>query len=278
MRYHPNLRYVFYCVFAAGGFAILWLFAARWVSLTVDRFHTVLLESPALDHFRYDNGVLELGSTRLYLMTPEFVWSGLVTISPIGRVALASGGKSFAFGPGQSVPSRSGLPDFRFNPDPGDNVLLTIERSAISWPTPFEMNFMTGVSPSWRRNAYCRLRWSKRSGAKLEMLWRLTQGYYREGGWSPPKIEAITVGLVRTRITEAKDLENAAVQYLSRTKHWDRSEYRLEDRGPSSDSMEEIIFALHRDDEKSPHPGAGRSVELRLGYKSRRVAREIAGQ
>jgi len=140
------------------------------------------------------------------------------------------------------------------------------------------MNLVTGVSPSWRRNAYCRLPWTKRSGAKLEMLWRLTQGYYRDGGWSPQEIDFITVGLVRTRITEAKDLENAAVQYLSRNKHWDRSEYRLEDRGPSSNSSEEIIFALHRHDEKSRHPGAGRSVELRLGYKSRRVTREIAGQ
>jgi hypothetical protein len=110
------------------------------------------------------------------------------------------------------------------------------------------------------------------------MLWRATQGYYNIGGWSPPEIHVITNGLMRTRITEAADLENAAVQYLGHTKHWDRSEYRLEDSGPSSDLREEIIFALHRDDEQSPHPGAGRSIELRLGYKSRRVTREIAAQ
>src|SRR5262249_30157788 len=72
---------------------------------------------------------------------------------------------------------------------------------AIPFPSPSSealsvgrMNLVTGVSPSWRRNAYCRLPWTKRSGAKLEMLWRLTQGYYRDGGWSPQEIDFITVG------------------------------------------------------------------------------------
>ena len=104
------------------------------VSLIVDRFHTVLLESPALDHFRYYNGEFELGSTCLYTMSPEFVWPCAVTISSGGRVVLANGGRTFAFGPGRSVPNRSGLPDFRFTPDPGDTVSLTVERSAIRWP------------------------------------------------------------------------------------------------------------------------------------------------
>jgi hypothetical protein len=71
MHYHPDWRFSFYCVLAGGGVVILWLFAARWVSLTVDHLHTVLIESPALDHFRHDNGVLELGSTRLYTMPPS---------------------------------------------------------------------------------------------------------------------------------------------------------------------------------------------------------------
>jgi hypothetical protein len=92
------------------------------------------------------------------------------------------------------------------------------------------------------------------------------------------KIEVVANGQVQTRISEATDLENAAVQYLNRTKHWDRSEYRLEDRGPSSDPSKEIIVAIRHDDVQSPHPGASRWVELRLEYKGRRVTREIAGQ
>jgi hypothetical protein len=41
------------------------------------------------------------------------------------------------------------------------------------------------------------------------MLWRLEQGYYRDGGWAPVKIDIITNGLMRTSITETTDLENA---------------------------------------------------------------------
>jgi len=244
----------------------------------LDRVYTVLVERPALDHFRYDNGTLELGPNRLELMTPQFLRDCEVTVSTAGRVVIANHGKSFAFGPGRSIPNRSGLADFPFVPDSGDDVRLTVERSALSWPTPFETNFMTSVVPHWKRNGYCRLRWTKRSGAKLEMLWQQEQGYYPTMGWVPPRLDGIAIGLVRTSITEAADLETAAIGYLSTTKHWDPSEYGLEDRGPSSDLNDEIILAIHRDDEQSPAPGAGRSVELRVGYKSRSVTREIGGQ
>jgi hypothetical protein len=77
---------------------------------------------------------------------------------------------------------------------------------------PFETNFMTGVVPHWKRNAYCRLRWIKQNGAKLDMLWRLEQGYYREGGWTPADINHIAIGLVRTSITEGAEPGNAAVR------------------------------------------------------------------
>src|SRR5208282_3075137 len=50
--------------------------------------------------------------------------------------------------------------------------------------TPFEMNFMTGKSPSWRRNLYYRLVWKKASGAKLVMVWRFEQGFYPDDGWT----------------------------------------------------------------------------------------------
>ena len=60
---------------------------------------------------------------------------------------------------------------------------------------------MTGVVPHWKRNVYCRLRWTKRSGTELEMLWCLEQGYYRDGGWRPTNIEVIANGLVRISIS-----------------------------------------------------------------------------
>lgn len=272
------MRYLFYCVLGAGGAVIVWLFAARPVSIALDRLHTVLVEAPALDRFRYDNSVLELGDRTLYTLTSHFGRAAEVAIGAGGRAILTSGGRSFAFGPARALPSPSGFGIVDFAPDAGDAVRLTVERSLLNWPIPFEMNFMTGRSPSWRRHVYCRLRWTKRSGARLQMLWRDEQNYYAETGWVPTRITVITSGLLRVDIAETADLERAAVEYLRRTKNWDRAAYRLEDRGPASDASEEIVLAVHRDDEQPAHPGGGRSVELRLGYQSRRVTREIAGQ
>jgi len=102
------------------------------------------------------------------------------------------------------------------------------------------------------------LLWTKRSRAKLEVQW--------------------SANSLELRIVEAADLERAAVQYLTGANHWELSEYRLEGRGPASDGLHEILFAVHRDDRDSPYPGAGRSVELHLSYDSRQVTRELAGQ
>ncbi len=245
--------------------------------MLMDRVHTVTLEARSPDGFLYDNGILRFGPNVLYLMTFEYQFSAVATIGTSGRVSLADRGKSFPLGPGRSVPSITGFPNFEFTPDAGDIVRFTRERSLLSWPV-FETNFMSGSSPYLRRHVYCRLKWTKRSRASLELLWRIDQGYYRQGGWRPEKVEVMAGNLQSCNINEASDLDSAAVQYLSRTRHWDRAEYQLENRGPSSDSREEVIFALHRDDEHSPHPGAGRSVELRLDYHSRLVTREFSGQ
>lgn len=66
------MRFVFFFL-AVTGAAILWPFYAHSLSLMLDRVHIVFIESPALDHFRYDNGVLAVDQKNLYLMTPEFV-------------------------------------------------------------------------------------------------------------------------------------------------------------------------------------------------------------
>jgi hypothetical protein len=56
--------------------------------------------------------------------------------------------------------------EFQFVPDPGDDVSLVVSRSVISWPAPFELNFMTGAAASWKRNLYYRLRWKKSRPAR----------------------------------------------------------------------------------------------------------------
>ena len=97
---------------------MVWLFGAHFVSLIVDRFYTVLLESPNLVRFRYNNGWLELGGKVLDTMTPDFVWCRAFAISTNGRMTMASGGSSFAFGPGRSLPSPIGPARFRIHSRP----------------------------------------------------------------------------------------------------------------------------------------------------------------
>jgi hypothetical protein len=276
-RYHASLRYIYICPLAAAGIAVIWVFGARSLSMLIDRMHTVTLEARSPDHFLYDNGTLTFGPDILSLMTLEYKYSVTALISASGRVSLVDRAKSFPLGSGRSVPSLTGLPTFEFTADRGDTVRFTRERSLLSWPV-FQLNFMTGSSPYMARHVYCCLTWTKRSRANLQLLWRIEQGYYGAGEWRPEKVEIMTSNLLSSMITEASDVDSAAVQYLSRTRQWDRADYTLETRGPSSDSREEVIFALHRDDEHSLHPGAGRSVELRVDYQSRQVMREFSGQ
>jgi len=282
LRYRPavlsGLRYLLICVLLFGAGLGCWMLEGRCIVALLDRVTLVRIEFPALQHLVYDTGTLELGGKRLDLMTPAAAWAGELTLSSSGRVLLESGGRRFSFGPGHRVPSIGGLPKFEFAGDPGDEASLTVEQSRLAWPTPFETNFMTGYVASRRRNVYFRLRWTKLSGAKLNMLWKTEQGYYRRDGWMPPRIEGVAMGLTRVDIEEATGLESAAAEYLKRVKGWGPREYRLQDCGPSSDLSGEMFQALHSEDERNALPGAGRSVELQVSYKDRKVMRELGGQ
>jgi hypothetical protein len=88
-------------------------------------------------------------------------------------------------------------------PPAGDDTSIEIRRSILNWPTPFEVNFMTGHSPSWKRHLYYRARWKKSSGATLEMLWRYEQYFYPGNGWgSGFMTREGSTGLIRVDIKE----------------------------------------------------------------------------
>lgn len=266
------------CLTAAAG-AIVWLVAARSLSELIDRWHTVRLSETPVRAIRFDNGVVEVDGVRLDALTTGSMPSGLgAVLGAGGRVLLQYQGQAFPCGPGRSLASASGLPDLTVSPDSGDTVTFSREQSYLSWPTPLEMNFMTGSAASWRRHLYCRLVWRKRSGTRLEIVWRFTQGLFREDGWRPRTIEFGSAGLLRVRMAEGAELQNAAVAYLTRTRRWQRADYRLESRGPSSDGSGEVMAAIHRSDERTGAPGSGLSVGLVLDYNSRQVVREIAFQ
>ncbi len=263
------MRIAIFAGLAVAAGAIVWLFAARSIGLLIDQLHVKRLSETAVHELAYDGNTLAVAGFKLYTLTIKTLPSGLTITSRRGRAAFGYQGQTFPCGPAHGT---------EVTPDQGDIVTLISERSHVSWPVPFEMNFMTGVAPTWKRHAYTRLTWRKRSGARLEIVWRIEQGLFHEGGWRPPTMEITTAGLLRVGITEATDLQASAVEYLERTRHWQRSAYALDSQGPSSDGNAERIAVIHRDDDLATSPGAGQSLILLLDYGSRKVTREVAFQ
>src|SRR5213594_3647578 len=164
------------------GIVASWIFAGRQISLFLDRFGTIEMTSARINSIVYEGrgtgGILHVNDLALSLNgrngpTPT------VGTTKNGQLGLADSGKVFAFGP-----PRSEAESLATSPPAGDHAFIEIRRSILSWPTPFEFNFMTGHSPSWKRHLYYRVLWKKSSGAKLEMLWRYEQYFYPGNGWT----------------------------------------------------------------------------------------------
>src|SRR6184192_2408978 len=159
----------------------LWIFGGRQVSLFIDRFGTIEIASVPIHSIAYEGsgtgGWLTVNGVHLSLndLNPKIALS--VGSTKDNQFAVASGGKVFALGPLKSTAENGG--DYlAIVPPTGDEAFFVTRRSALSWPTPFDLNFMTGHSPSWKRDLYYHLLWKKSSGATLEMVWRYEQSYY----------------------------------------------------------------------------------------------------
>jgi hypothetical protein len=160
----------------------IWIFGGRQISLFLDRFGTVKTASNRVNSLVYEGngtgGILRINDLGLSLNDRNGPAPNIGTTKN-DQVGLAIGGKVFPFGP-----ARSEAENLAVVPSAGDDAFIEIRRSVLSWPTPFELNFMTGQSPSWKRHLYYRLLWKKPSGAKLEMLWRYEQYFYPRNGWA----------------------------------------------------------------------------------------------
>jgi hypothetical protein len=159
-----------------------WVFSGPQLSLFIDRFWTTEVSSTPVYSFRYDGsgtgGILRVNDLGLSLNDKNGPAPNVGTTKN-DELGLAIGGKVFPFGPAPSEAENLAVV-----PSAGDGAFIEIRRSVLSWPTPFELNFMTGQSPSWKRHLYYRLLWKKPSGAKLEMLWRYEQYFYPRNGWA----------------------------------------------------------------------------------------------
>src|SRR5215475_2078796 len=159
-----------------------YIFEGRQISLLLDRFGTIEMTSGRIQSIAYNGrgtgGTLRVNDLELSLNDRNDPAPSIGTTKN-DQLGLANGGKVFAFGP-----VRTEEENLATVPPTGDDASIQVRRSILIWPTPFEINFMTGHSPSWKRHVYYRLIWKKPSGAKLEMLWRYEQYFYPGNGWA----------------------------------------------------------------------------------------------
>ena len=174
--------------------AAVWLVAGRWCALLIDELHTTRLGTLASYSIGWDGSWFRFVPAIPGSLRPSddpwlspFRWDRpeemvKMQVDPDGRLVLVAGERRFVLGKragmlfgSDSIPA--------FEPEPGDTTSITLDLSVVSWPTPLDVNWLGGRSPSWRRYLYCRLSWVKASGARLDMLWRYEQGYFSEGGW-----------------------------------------------------------------------------------------------
>jgi hypothetical protein len=184
----------------------LWIFRGREISSFIDRYWTVETRSAPIQSIAYEGsgtgGILICDGVSFSLNDVRPGLSLSVGSTKDNQLALASGGRVFPFGPLKSA-SEDTAEHLATSPPPGDQALVVTRHSILSWPTPFEMNLMTGQSPSWKRHIYYQILWKKSSGANLQMLWRYEQFFYPGNGWASGFMTREgSTGLIRVNIKE----------------------------------------------------------------------------
>ena len=203
------MKRLFLIIAVVVGVLVAWLVLGRQLVLAVDAFMTEGNTVPTAGPFVASTGSLHIGNVPLDLATPDGDRDRVgFEVYPDGRIVLNADGKTFALGPAndlaiETVEASAGPYDVVFAPNPGDMVTFRTAHSVIGWPTPFDLNFMTGKSPSWKRNVYYTLAWRKSGGATLEMTWRYEQWFYDDWG-SPMMIREGATGLIDVSIAEPK--------------------------------------------------------------------------
>jgi hypothetical protein len=181
----------------------VWLWRGRDLSTLVDRLYVIATSSRPIKTITYEGsgtgGLLHVDDIALSLN--EVVLGGSqpsVGTTKDNQLALSFNGKVFPFGPASSGDNLAATL-------PSDDVaIVAIEHSALAWPNFFEMNFMTGNSPKWKRNIYQKLTWKKPTGAKLEMIWHYEQFYYQQDRWTDALMTRPgATGLIRVEISNA---------------------------------------------------------------------------
>ena len=196
----------------------------------------------------------------------------ITSLDPQNRVRLSFEGNVFTLGMVSKTWAEPGEPQREFSPEAGDVVSFTRSPSRLAWPTPPLRRSILGAKlPRWRRHVYDRLRWTKNSGACLEIIWRDEQAYYAGTGWT----DANSNQLVTVRV-QRSPYEDAVMNYLISKKGWSGRDCRLEWSASDADVLLVTVFAST--DASVPHPGAGKSVVLQVDSASGHVVKELSFQ
>lgn len=196
------MRKILITVLIIAAATVLWLWRGRDLVTLADRFKTVETASRSIDTIAYNGdgsgGTLQINDVTLSLNEVHLP-GGKPNVGTTldGQLALSYAGRVFAFG---QIPIQN--QQLVANRADGDTAILSIEHSTLAWPNFFEVNYMTGNSPKWKRYIYRKLTWTRANGAKLQMLWRYEQFFYANDGW----VEAFmtrpeTTGLIRVEIS-----------------------------------------------------------------------------
>src|SRR4030095_711490 len=117
-----------------------WIFGGRQISVFLDRFGTIEMTSARINSLAYEGsgtgGLLHVNDLGLSLNDQNGPTPSIGTTKN-DQLGLANGGKVFAVGP-----VRTETENLAVVPPAGDDTAIEIRRSILSWPTPFDLNFM----------------------------------------------------------------------------------------------------------------------------------------
>jgi hypothetical protein len=186
--------------------AALSIFRGREISSFIDRYWTVEVRSAPIQSIKYEGsgigGILLCDGISFSLNDVRPSLSLSIGSTKDNQLALATSGKVFPFGPLKSA-SEDTTENLATAPPPGDQAFVVTRHSVLSWPTPFDINLMTGQPPSWKRHTYYEIQWKKSSGANLRMFWRYEQFFYPRNGWAGGFMTHDgSTGLIRVEINE----------------------------------------------------------------------------
>jgi hypothetical protein len=232
------------------GLGVIWLLLGSQISLLID---SCLPGNPLpqpMDPLSINADSFILGS-RSWPLPRSGKFKLKTNTDTSGRLILSTDEQQFILGPVQQIWPDPATPQYSFLPDLGDVVSFTRDVSSVSWATPFHFSIIGPLPPTWHRYAYDRLRWTKSSGATLEITWRDQQHFYRNSGW----MDSYTNQLTKLHI-HPSPLKESAIAYLSTTRVWTPAEYRLEI--PPTNSQEQLVTVIYSSDQAPTAPGSGK--------------------